>query len=307
MKKLLTVLILVLLFVLSGCYSCDSYHKWKGTGTPPSWLKEKPYWSPECKAWAASQKIPAPAPVESKPAPVSECGPFTVSRSYPCGSCGVIQLDKTMPREVHLNAPFDYTIKVANLTDMMVTNVVVTESLPGNFKFSKAEPEAKKEGNKLVWTIDTLGPKESRQVTVSGTPTNTDCLKHCATATYVVPACANVTVVEPKLKLVKTAPSEVLLCDPIPVKFVVTNSGTGSAQNVKIEDTLPAGLRTTQGQSKLVFNAGTVAAGQSRQFTATLKAGKPGKYVNKAVAGSEGGLSRISDNNHRTPAYTDNQ
>ena len=209
MKKLLTVLILVLLFVLSGCYSCGSYHEWKGTGTVPSWIEEKAYWSPECKAWVASQKKPAPAPVESKPAPVkpkpapaSECGPFTVSRSYPCPGCGIIQLDKTMPREVHLNASFDYTIKVMNLTDMMVADVVVTENLPGNFKFSKANPEAKKEGNKLVWTMDSLGPKESRQATVSGTPMDTDCLKHCATVTYVVPACANVKVVQPKLKLV---------------------------------------------------------------------------------------------------------
>jgi len=302
MKKLLTILILVLLFVLSGCYSCGSYHKWKGTGTPPSWIEDKVYWSPECKVWAASLKEPAPAPVESKPAtvkpkpaPASECGPFTVSRSYPCGGCGVIQLDKTMPKEVQLNAPFDYTIKVANLTDMMVADIVVTENLPGNFKFSKANPDAKKEGNKLVWKMDSLGPKESRQVTVSGTPTNTDCLKHCATVTYVVPACANVKVVEPELNLVKTAPAEVLLCDPIPVKFVVTNSGTGSAQNVKVEDTLPAGLQTTQGQGKLVFNAGTLASGQSRQFTATLKAEKTGKYVNKAVASSEDGLKAESE------------
>ena len=70
MKKLLTILILVLLFVLSGCYSCGSYHKWKGTGTPPSWIEDKVYWSPECKAWVASLKEPAPAPVESKSAPV---------------------------------------------------------------------------------------------------------------------------------------------------------------------------------------------------------------------------------------------
>ena len=121
-------------------------------------------------------------------------------------------------------------------------------------------------------------------------PTTTDCLTHCSTVTYVVPACAHVAVVEPKLKLVKTAPAEVLLCDPIPVTFVVTNTGTGEAKNVMISDTLPAGLQTAAGKNTLSFNAGTLDAGQSREFSATLRAQKTGSYVNKAAAQSASGL-----------------
>jgi len=177
---------------------------------------------------------------------------------------------------------------------MVLADVVVTENLPENFKFTRANPTAKKDGNKLAWTIESLGPKDSEEIKVFGTATDTGCLIHCATVTYTIPACANVKVVQAKLQLKKTAPSEVLLCDPIPVKFVVTNSGSGSAQNVKIEDTLPAGLRTAEGRSKLVFNAGTLATGQSRQFSATLKASKTGKYVNKAVASSAAGLKAES-------------
>jgi len=294
MRKLLNVLIPILLFLLSGCYSCKSWNYFWGTGRVDPDCAEKLFFDKDCRPIVKAH--PAPPPPKPKPAPVvNKCGPFTVSRSYPCEGCGVIQVHKNMPREVQLNAPFDYTIKVTNLTNMMVADVVLTENLPNNFKFTKASPEAKKEGNKLVWTMDALGPKESGRITVSGTPTKPDCLKYCATVTYVVPACSNVKVVEPELKLVKTAPSEVLLCDPIPVKFVVTNPGTGSAQDVKIEDALPAGLRTAEGRSNLVFNAGTLTSGQSRQFTATLKADKTGKYVNKAVASSEDGLKAESE------------
>jgi uncharacterized repeat protein (TIGR01451 family) len=200
-----------------------------------------------------------------------------------------------MPAEVQLNASFDYNINLVNLTDMMVTDVVLTEHLPENFKLTRANPRAKTETNKLLWTFGELGPKQSRQITVTGSAASTDCLKHCATVTYVVPACANVKVVQPKLMLKKTAPSEVMLCDPIPITLVVTNSGTGSANNVKIEDDLPAGLRTAEGMARLVFEAGTLAPGQARQFTATLKAGKTGKYVNKAVAHSASGLKAESE------------
>lgn len=99
---------------------------------------------------------------------------------------------------------------------------------------------------------------------------------------------------QPALRLVKTAPASVLLCDLTPVKFVVTNSGSGSAGDVRIEDTLPAGLRTSDGKSALVINAGTLAAGESKEFTATLKADKTGKYENKAVASSSTGLKAES-------------
>jgi uncharacterized repeat protein (TIGR01451 family) len=293
MRKILNIMLVGLVFVLGGCYSCESYHKWKGTGPVPPEVAEKWFFDRNCSPIAKAK--PAPAPVKPKPAPVSGCGPSTVSRSYPCEGCEIIQLNKTMPGEVQLNAQFDYTIKVTNATDMTVANVVVTENIPGNLSVKSTNPVGTKDGGKLVWKLGSFAPKQSKRITVSGMATNTDCVKTCAAATYVVPACANVQVVQPKLQLKKTAPAEVLLCDPIPVKFVVTNSGSGSARNVKIEDTLPAGLRTAEGRSKLVFDAGTLATGQSRQFSATLKASKTGKYVNKAVASSAAGLKAESE------------
>ncbi len=291
MRKLLNILILLLLFTLSGCYSCQSWNNLWGKGPVEPGCEEKFFFDKDCRLIAKAK----PAPVKPKPAPVSGCGPSTVSRSYPCEGCDIIQLNKTMPGEVQLNAPFDYTIKVTNVTDMDVTDVVITENIPSNLSVKNADPAATKDGSKLVWKLGSFAPKQSKQITVYGMATNTDCVKTCAAATYVVPACANVQVVQPKLQLKKTAPAEVLLCDPIPVKFVVTNSGSGSARNVKIEDTLPAGLRTAEGRSKLVFDAGTLATGQSRQFSATLKASKTGKYVNKAVASSAAGLKAESE------------
>jgi uncharacterized repeat protein (TIGR01451 family) len=167
---------------------------------------------------------------------------------------------------------------------------VVTENIPANFSLKSASPSAAKDDGKLVWKLGSFAPKQSKQISVSGMATNTDCVKTCASATYVVPACANVKVVQPKLKLTKTAPAEVLLCDAIPVKFVVTNTGSGSAGNVRIKDTLPAGLKTVDGKSMIMINAGTLAAGQSKEFSTTLKADKTGKYENKAVASSSTGL-----------------
>ena len=302
MRKVTSVSVILVLcglgLFLSGCYSCESYHKWKGDPLPPEEVAHKAYWSKACKACYVKPAEPEPAPPAPAPAPVpaptpqpaSKCGPYAVSMSYPHGSSPVIRLDKTMPKEVPLNASFAYSIKVTNLTDKMVSDIVVTETVPGNFRYAESAPAAQKDGNKLVWKMESLDPKASAQIKVVGMATSTDCLQHCATVTYVIPVCANVQVVEPKLKLTKTSPAEVLICDPIPVRFVVTNSGTGIARDVKVTDTLPDGLRTADGQQQVTLNAGTLAAGQSKQFSVELKASKTGKYVNKAMASSSDGL-----------------
>jgi uncharacterized repeat protein (TIGR01451 family) len=104
-----------------------------------------------------------------------------------------------------------------------------------------------------------------------------------------------VRVVEPTLELGRVAPSQAVLCEPIPIDYVVTNTGTGTAQNVQIVDTLPVGLQTTDGKGKVVLDAGTLMAGESRQFSIKLRATKTGAYVSKAVATSASGLLAESE------------
>jgi len=296
MKNVIYKIVPVLLLLsLAGCYSCQSWnHAW-GKGPRSAYPADKVFWDKDCKPIAAA---PAPKPASApKPMPKPEpkpmptgCGPYMVERTYPCGDCGVVRLDKVMPSQVAQNTPFDYEITVANLTDMLVTDVVVTENLDSNFKFTSASPGARAVENKLIWTMDKLEPRAKQIIKVTGSAGDTDCIKNCATITYTVPACASVQVVQPALRLVKTAPSEVLLCEPIPVKITVTNTGTGVASDVKIADTLPEGLMTSDGKRSVMLDAGTLASGQSKSFSMDLKASKTGSYVNKATAMASGGL-----------------
>lgn len=308
MKSLLNISVLVLVAALLG--SCRSWSRpekaqkaepglsasdlFRGQSAAPA---AAPAAMPAGMSISAPQSMPTALPAEPilmTPGMISvkDSGSSVVSRAYPWPECGIVRLDKTMPNEVGLNRSFNYTISITNLTDTTLPNIVVTEELPGHFKFMSAVPAAKEDGNKLVWDIASLGPKGTKQFTISGVATYVDVLKHCTTViTPVIPACATVQVIQPELKLAVTAPSEVLLCDVIPVRFVVSNAGTGSVQNVKVIETLPPGLRTTDGKGELVFDAGTLMSGQSRQFSAELRATATGKYVNKAIANSTSGLS----------------
>ncbi|MHC4372037.1 MAG: hypothetical protein ACYSW8_30900, partial [Planctomycetota bacterium] len=317
MRKFHNISVLLLAFGLSWSLGCRG---WLSPGSPRrprqpvaaergltagEYLEERAVARPTTPPAAPpARRTPAPTlrmPVVRADAPavargdmvaVSESGSSIVSKTYPWAECGVVQLDKTMPKEVGLNKPFNYIIKITNLTNTALNDIIITEQLPDSFKFLSANPSAKEEDDNLLsWDIATLGPKSAKQISVSGMATYIDALKHCTSViTPVIPACATVQVIQPELKLTKTAPDEVLLCDPIQVRYVVTNSGTGYVPNVKIVENLPAGLRTTAGRSEVIFDAGTLMSGQSQQFSAELRATKTGEYISKAVANSTSGL-----------------
>lgn len=296
MKKFLNISLLLLLLSLTGSLNCRSWLKPKDTSqTEPNFMDELD-WSQALEGRTNAQQTEAMnfPPEEriatgfgSRMITVSEAGSSVVSRTYPWPECGIVQLDKVMPKEVGLNKPFNYTIKITNLTDTVLNGIIISEEIPSHFKYINANPTAIEEENKLIWEINSLGAKATKQISISGMADYAEPLKNCTTVqTPVVPACAIVEVIEPRLKLTKTAPTEVLLCDLVPVKYVVSNAGTGNIPNVRIVDSLPPGLRTTDGKSDLVFEAGTLGAGQSREFTIELRPTRTGTYTSKAVAQS---------------------
>ena len=129
-------------------------------------------------------------------------GSQAYSRIYPCEGCGVVQLDKTMPKEVESGKEFKYSIKVTNMTDITLVDVVVTEEIPDGFNYTSAEPTAEIDGKKLIWRIGSLRPKASTEVTVTGAANDITELQYCTTvATPLVPMCARIAVVQPRLTL----------------------------------------------------------------------------------------------------------
>ena len=294
MKRLLNISVFLFVLAMSGCYSDTSQDLTLAeTELPKEPLQGRGF---EPEPVTAIQMAPAPAPktvIIERPAPgrpklvtTDEPSLYSISMTYPSPECGIIQLDKTMPREVQINEPFEYTIRVTNLTDAQLTNVMIAEDLPDNFRLASTNPTVQRDGNKLVWKMHSLGARVSEQVTVSGMATKIDSLKHYTTVSYAARALADVQVVQPMLELTKNAPAEALLCEPIPVEFTVTNLGTGSTRAVRIVDALPEGLKTADGKSEVVLDVGTLAAGESRQLAVELQAAKTGVYVSKAVASS---------------------
>jgi uncharacterized repeat protein (TIGR01451 family) len=242
---------------------------------------------------AAPQPVVQAAP-KPAPAPVVHTGVNHVIRDYNSACCGEIKIEKLMPEKVQLNQPFDYTIQVTNLTDMMLSDIVLKDRLPAAYKYKSSTPAGTLDGNVLTWMMDSLGPKASEKIVVTGSASEIGWIQTCADVTYIIPACAKTQVVQPALEIVKTAPAKVLICDAIPFQFTVTNKGTGTATNVKISDKLADGLKLADGKTSIDMALGNLAPGQSVSRTVMVKADKVGTYKNQAVAMGDGDLKAQS-------------
>jgi len=298
--KMLPVLLAVSAGLLAGCEA------FRGGLAPRSETRATaPAATPESRAdetrpeyAAAPSETLRRRPAGRLPASVDRPGLAVTGMPLPSGERigSPVYVELSGPKEVLAGQEFDHKITLTNLTKTTLTGVVLTERLPKNLKVSGTAPQATMSGQILKWEVGKLGPEESKAFAIRGAATSTGSVVPCCQVTYDIPeVCVAIRAVQPALKIVKTAPAEVIQCDPIPIRIVVTNTGTGMAQNVKVTDPLPEGMKTLEGRSAILFEAGMLAPGQSRAFTVQAKASKTGEFVNRAAAVADGGLKAESE------------
>ncbi|MFC1761752.1 hypothetical protein ACFL6U_06700 [Planctomycetota bacterium] len=224
--------------------------------------------------------------------------PQHVSLIYPSPEYGIIKLDKVMAKEATVAQPFTYSIIITNMTNTNLANVILTEELGNYFQLGSVNPPPLQQAEgQLMWRFESLGPKASERLEISGVPTHLEPIKNNTSVTYSVMSSSNIRVVKPELQLARKVPAEALLCDLIPIEYTVQNTGTGAARDVQIRETFPEGLVSENGKREVVFEVGTLLSGQSRTFTTSLRATKTGNFANQAEAVS-------SSNIHATSAST---
>ncbi|MFH0985108.1 MAG: hypothetical protein V1882_06180 [Candidatus Omnitrophota bacterium] len=259
-KKLMSVLALLLVvgtaFVLSGCATCCG---------------------------------------ESESKPVAGM----IRGSMGCDDCekssSPLHIDKEIPGQVLIGQPYSYTIKVSNDSKCGLDDVTVIERVSEKYEIKTAVPEASKQtGNVAQWDLGYLKPNETKIITITGAAMDANATTTCTKATYNPLLCLASEAISPSLKVVLEAPSQALICDVIPVKLTVTNSGTGYAKGAVITQTLPEGLLTTDGRNSVSINVGDLAGGASKAYNVNLKAQNVGSYSNTASASAAGGLSASS-------------
>jgi len=238
----------------------------------------------------------APAPAETKAAPAQaepqlEPAPTIAASTQPCTAeikSGLVHLAKKAPAEVALGQ--EYMTELDATAAACVDNVVVVDRVPAGATFVRSDPPAQVDGDKLTWNLSDMDAGQTQIIKVWLHADKEGTLTSCATVKADPKVCGYTRVVKPDIQLTKSEPADVTICDPIPVTLVVKNAGSSRLTGVKVTDNMPDGL-SSDGKNVVVFDAGSLAPGESKQFKFNVAAAATGKFQDSAQATSDQGVS----------------
>ena len=219
------------------------------------------------------------------------------SRAYPTGDrqTSALLVERGMPAEVQSGQRYEYEIRLTNLTDMVLVNVVLSDTAPAGMETPEGSPAAQSTGALAVWRIDALEANASQTIRASGIAGGAGSFRHIAQVTYDAPLAGTTMIVQPRLELERTVPELVIQIDGVMVTYVVKNSGTGTARDVVIEETLPDGYSLADGANVVRLEVGALGAGESKTMARKIIAANPGSFEGSAKVTGFGGLTAATE------------
>lgn len=199
-----------------------------------------------------------------------------------------ITVEKTAPEEVRTNKPAQIVVSVKNLGKKTVKNIVLRDSVPTGAQFESGSSDvAPNQQGELIWPAFDLQPGAEKKFEYSIIPTQEGTFGSVATVMIAASASSQTKCSQPELKVEVTAADSVELGEKVVFDIVVSNVGTGVANNVKLEERIPNGLHHPQGDV-LNNTLGTLNPGESKRLPLTLESVAAGEVVNILTISADG-------------------
>ncbi len=210
-----------------------------------------------------------------------------------------IGITKSATPEALVGDRIRYNIVVNNSSKVATQNTVLTDNVPDGIEYVSSRPEAKVDGQTLTWNLGSIAAGGSSAVRVTARTTRVGRFHNTANVTadhgLSAKAADDTVVTAAALKMTKTAPEEIIICEPINYTVTVTNTGDAPATNVELKDNLPEGLLYEEKHSTVTVDFGTLKPGQSKRARYAVKASKTGTYTNSAKVTADRDLSASAD------------
>lgn len=166
-------------------------------------------------------------------------------------------------------------------------NVIITTEFDEDAaSYVQSEPEARVEGNQIIWEFDYMKQGDCRDMTVWLNAKDRGDIVACTSLQVIPIGCICVYCGCPELEIQKCGPDKSLLGDQVCYEITVTNVGDQSALDVCIRDEVPEGLRHCTGRDSIAYNIGSLCPGESRTVPLSFEARKVGDWCNRATAES---------------------
>lgn len=179
---------------------------------------------------------------------------------------------------------------VKNSGAIPASQVEVDALFPPTIRLTAVEPKPASATHRLTWSFPLLAPGAEKVIEIKMIPGRRGDLGTTAQVRFTGTAAAVFRVEEPMLKVALKGPAEVMIGDPVSQLVMVSNPGTGVAQDVKILAQLDEGLEYPRSE-KLEMAVGSLAPGETRTVRLPLTAVKGGKFSVKVSASSAGDLA----------------
>ena len=245
----------------------------------------------------ASQDVTVPAaPPSDNPLPVaatdtekSAGGTTRHAIAYPTGNraTSTVLLERLSPADVLADIKFQYEIRVTNLADLELTDVVVSDRIPQTLMINDSEPGLlSRTGGQAQWALGVIAPRGERTIRVTATSSQTGPLKADSSVSYSLLLSSTINVIHPDLSLTLDMPSEVLIGDTFPLTVAVANNGVGAAQNIQVTYVPPEAFSIVEGTPS--WKLATLEPGTPRGLSGlTLRADRPGRHTHQTSAVAE--------------------
>jgi uncharacterized repeat protein (TIGR01451 family) len=201
------------------------------------------------------------------------------------------------PQRIIVGRPSEYRVVVENKGDQAARQLVATVAVPGwaavedavasNGEVNRQAPVADGDPQAIKWELYELGAGEAHTLTLKLVPSSgrplllaVQCDQAPATAE------ATVDVQEPKLQMEITGPEEVMFGKSQRYTLLLSNPGTGDAEDVVIELVPPGG----DVKAPVRHKVGALAAGSTKTIELELTAREAGELKMQAAAMAAGDL-----------------
>jgi uncharacterized repeat protein (TIGR01451 family) len=233
-------------------------------------------------------------------------------------------LTATGPASVPATSNLTYTISVTNLGAVTASNVVVSDVLPAGATFVSASGGGTHNAGIVTWPTLTNfvnGARTNYTVTLKAPALGTLTNIVYSTAFTADPDPSNnngtgtnnqvLTTVTPLADVATTVtgPASVLATTDYSYTLTLTNSGPSPASDVRVSDTLPAGVTFvsasdggTHDAGVVTWSLGSLDSGAASNFTVTVTAPANGSLLNTVASTSATADLDLSNNDGSAPA-----
>ena len=243
-------------------------------------------------------------PAKASGAPTAPVGRVTAASAEAGPTTPQVTIEWTKKGDINVGQECQVELHVKNSGSVVASQVAVDAVFPTTVRLTSAEPKPAASADKLTWSFDSIAPGTERKITVKLIPSRRGDLGATAQVRFTGAAAASFKVEEPMLKVALKGPNELMLGDPASQFITVSNPGTGTAHDVKVEAKLSEGLEHGSRGEKLIMDVGSIGPGETRTVRLGLSAikGGPQSISVTATSSSDAGGTASAQMNVIAPS-----